>query len=319
MVNRRLLRWGVFLLALGGVVLLGSAGGLDRDLVRQALGLWPLVVIGFGVAILLRRTRLGLVSGVVAAALPGMLLGGLAMTVPEIGSHCRTTNPAAFDTRQGTFEGTATVELRIACADLTVATVPGHDWEARLAQNGRAAPVLSASSRGLSITSGRGDTWFGPPIERDTVQVALPTDAELNVTARIDAGDAQLDLASARLARAALMVNAAGVHADLTGSTLHTLDVVINAGRGTVVLPLDDFDAEIEVNGGEVRICTPPGLGIRVREDVTFGSVAHGGLRAGRGTSTWETDAFVIAQRHADLSVTVHAGSVLFNPEGGCG
>jgi hypothetical protein len=94
---------------------------------------------------------------------------------------------------------------------------------------------------------------------------------------------------------------------------------VINAGRGRIGLPLDDFDGEIEVNGGEIRVCAPPGLGVRVREDVTFGSVVHGGLRAGRGTSTWESDAFATALHQADLSVTVHAGSVLFNPEGGCG
>jgi hypothetical protein len=295
MVNGRLLRWGVFLLALGGLVLLGGAGTLDRELVRQALGLWPLAVIGFGAAILLRRTRFGLASGVVAAAMPGLLLGGLVVAIPEIGSHCRTSNPPEFFTRQGSFGETATVDLRIACGDLTVTTTPGRSWEARIGQTDRPAPVLAASSAGLTISMARQVTWFGPPGEGDVVEVALPTDSELDVTARVDAGDARVNLGSAHLGRAALVVSAGAADVDLTGSTLQALDLVINAGRGRIVLPLDDFNGEIEVNGGEIRICAPPGLGVRVREDVTFGSVVHGGLRAGRGTSTWESEAFATA------------------------
>ena len=53
-------------------------------------------------------------------------------------------------------------------------------------------------------------------------------------------------------------------------------------------------------------------------EDVTMGSVDHPGMRAGRGSSTWESDNFAVAPYTAELSVSVNVGSVHIDPAGGC-
>jgi hypothetical protein len=90
-VNRRFLNWGVFLVAAGGVVLVAQGNSVDSEAVAQALRLWPIAVIALGVGLLLRRTRLGLPAGVLAAAMPGLLLGGLVVAAPQMVPGCGDT------------------------------------------------------------------------------------------------------------------------------------------------------------------------------------------------------------------------------------
>ena len=83
-VNRTLLYAGVFVLALGvGLLLAGRWQLTTNDLIR-VLGLWPLAVIAVGLALALRRTQLGLASGLLAAAIPGLVLGGVMALSPRL-------------------------------------------------------------------------------------------------------------------------------------------------------------------------------------------------------------------------------------------
>jgi hypothetical protein len=318
MVNRRLLRWGVFLLALGGVLLLGQAGGLDRELVRQALALWPVAVIAIGASILLRRTPAGLASGVVAAALPGLLVGGLVVSFPDVSAHCRSNPPATFDTQQGTFTGFANVELTVACGDLSVATAGGNDWTARLGQSSRTAPTVDVGPGQLQISTASRKIWLGAPGDGDTIEVTLPTSPQLELDARVEAGEGRLDLRGARLSRTTLIVNAGKATMDLRDASLVRLAVEVNAGDADIRLPVADFNGSVEVNGGEVRICVPAELGLRIRNDVSLGSVSHPGFRAARAGSGWESPGYEAAAHHAEVSVDVNVGRVAFNPPGGC-
>ena len=95
MVNRRFLNWGVFLVAAGAVMLVAQTDAVNSDVVAQALRLWPVVVIALGIGVLLRRTRFGLAGGVLAAAMPGFLLGGLVVAAPHMVSECGDVQPAA--------------------------------------------------------------------------------------------------------------------------------------------------------------------------------------------------------------------------------
>jgi hypothetical protein len=49
-VNRSLLGWGVFLIVLGAVPLAVREGLVSEDVVANAWQLWPLVLVGAGVA-----------------------------------------------------------------------------------------------------------------------------------------------------------------------------------------------------------------------------------------------------------------------------
>lgn len=57
-VDRRFLGWGVFFILLGAVPLVVRAGYLTQAQVAGSWSLWPLILIGIGVGILLSRTRL---------------------------------------------------------------------------------------------------------------------------------------------------------------------------------------------------------------------------------------------------------------------
>src|SRR4051812_6740223 len=127
-VRRGLLYVGVFFVAVGGVTLLASAGALDEQRVVEALSLWPIAVIAIGVALVLRRTSAALPAGIVAAAVPGVMLGGMLVAVPSLPVPCSdvASNNGTPVTRQGTLSTDgARVDLELSCGTMTVATAAG--------------------------------------------------------------------------------------------------------------------------------------------------------------------------------------------------
>ncbi len=81
--NRTFLYVGVFLVALGSVLVAANLGAFDTIAVVDALRLWPVVLIAIGLGIALRRTGLSLPTGMLAAALPGLVLGGALAAAPR--------------------------------------------------------------------------------------------------------------------------------------------------------------------------------------------------------------------------------------------
>ena len=76
-VNRALLGWGVFFLVLGAVPLAVRYGVVDASAFDTAWQLWPLLLIGAGMGLVLARTRVAIVGGLVVAATAGLMVGGL--------------------------------------------------------------------------------------------------------------------------------------------------------------------------------------------------------------------------------------------------
>jgi hypothetical protein len=80
-INLTLVYVGVFLVALGVALFAIDQRPFAIGSVVSVLRLWPLALIAIGAGIALRRTQFGLASGLLAAAVPGVLLGlTLAMT-----------------------------------------------------------------------------------------------------------------------------------------------------------------------------------------------------------------------------------------------
>ena len=124
--DRRLAGWGVFLVLLGAIPLLVQQGVLSKDVVGRAWSLWPLLLIAAGIGLLLRRTPLDFVGGLLAAGTLGILGGALlAGGFVPFGGCAGDQGGTAFPARQGDLGASASVELTQSCGDLTVATGPG--------------------------------------------------------------------------------------------------------------------------------------------------------------------------------------------------
>jgi hypothetical protein len=334
-VRRGFLYTGVFFIATGGVVLLAQAGAIDTEAVIRALSLWPLAVIAIGVGLILRRTRARVAGGVVAAATPGLMLGLMIVAVPDVpdfeawsgwsgwSAPCGdASREATVKEHQGTFGAAASVDLSLACGELVVTTGPGNTWQFD-ASNGRGdGAIVSDAADRLSLRSAdrhgsfktfgsfnsldRGDHW----------QLRLPTDTNLDIDTEVSAGEARLELAGARIGSLGLVLNAGKARLDAAGASLERLHVEVNAGAATVLLPARDFGGDLTVNAGSLEVCTPAGLGLRVRGGSSLGAVTYNGLvRVG---DAWESPDFNTEDFHADVTVSANVGSVVINPEGGC-
>src|SRR5664279_1281930 len=87
-VNRRFLYWGVFLAAIGGVLVAADLWAGDASTIADVLRLWPLAIVAIGLGLALRRTRFSLPAGMFAAAVPGLVLGGTFALAPRIPLDC---------------------------------------------------------------------------------------------------------------------------------------------------------------------------------------------------------------------------------------
>jgi hypothetical protein len=319
-VNRRWLYGGVFLIALGAVLLAGQGDAVDGDVIAQAARLWPVLVIALGVGLLLRRTRFGLAGGMIAAAVPGLVLGGMLVAAPvavaEVGPACNDVEPTSLMSREGSFDGAASVDLRLRCGDVTVTTGSGSTWYLEAGNGSGTAPVVDATAERLSVASSLAERPFGFVRGSDIWRLTLPVARRLDLAAKVDAGRGRFDLAGAELGTVELVVNAGEVNADLAEATLERLTAHVNGGAASLRLPAHDFDADLTVNAGALRICAPSDLGLRIRNEGTLTATTYGGL-VGDG-NTWESPGYATAIHHADVTISANVASVDVNPMGGC-
>ena len=319
-VNRRFLYWGVFFVTLGAVLLVGQGDAVNDDLVAQAARLWPVLVIALGVGLLLRRTRFNVAGGMLAAAVPGLVLGGMLVAAPvavaHVGPACTGVQPTTLASRQGSFDGAAAVDLRLRCGDLTVTTGSGSSWYLEAGNDAGTAAVVDATADRLSVVSSFAERPFGFVRASDVWRLTLPVASRLDLAATVEAGRGRFDLAGAGLGAVDLVVNAGEVNADFTAATLERLSAHVNGGAAWLRLPADDFTADLTVNAGALRICAPSDLGLRIRNEGTLTATTYGGLE--RSDSTWESPGYATAIHHADVTISANVASVDVNPMGGC-
>ena len=308
-VNRRFLYWGVFLVAIGGVLVAADLGPVDSTIILDALQLWPLAFVAIGVGLVLRRTRFSVPGGMLAAAVPGLVLGGGFALLPRIAVDCGAGSaPSSVATHQGLFDGPARISVTTGCGSLVVGTAPGGGWQLQADGAGSRTPIIEASATALSIDagghggfhpsfhSGDDDGWRVFGAGRDSWQLTLPTTAIQDLSIDVNAGQGRIDLSEA---------------------TVESLSGTVNAGMLSFSLPANaDLVGSIEVNAGALEVCAPNGLGLRVEHTGELSSVSVGALHV-EGTE-WESPDYASALHHADLNVDVNLGNVEINPIGGC-
>src|SRR5258705_1805070 len=317
-VNHRFLYWGIFFVAIGGILVASDLRAVDTPTLTDVLRLWPLALVAIGLSIVLRRTRLSLPGLMLAAAVPGLVVGGALAVAPRFIGDCGARGePASVASTQGTFDGAATVTVRSCCGSLNVKTSPGNGWQFEAGNTAGRTPKIDSSPQSLSIDA-NGDN--GPDFldaGRDTWNLTLPSSDLDSVSLVVNAGRGHVALPRARINRLALTANAAEMLVDASAASVANLSAVINAGSLSIHLPADsDVVGSLRVGAGQLQICSPPGLGLRVASRGTAEMVRVDGLQ--QRASEWQSPDYASATHRADLSVNVNFGVVEINPIGGC-
>jgi hypothetical protein len=315
--HRSALYVGAFLAAAGVVMLVGTtnaaAGGTITDLLR----LWPLAVVAIGVGLLLRRTRVARAGILVAAIVPGLLVGGVVTASPDLDVVCDRTAPARSAVHDGVLSGPADVRIDLACGSTTVRTVAGSAWHVATVDLGDQTAVIDAGGDRLHVASDDGRRRLGFGRGGDDWAIDLPTAAALDLDARVDAGRGSFDLAGARIGDLSVEVNAGAARVDLSDASVERLSLAVHAGRGRLVLPATgDIRGRLEVAAGSLELCRPTDLALRISGELTLADSTFNGLvRVG---DVWQTPDYPSATHRADLTVHAAAGSVVVDPQGDC-
>lgn len=321
--DRQFVTLGLFFIVLGAIPLAVQQGLLDRDLAARAWQLWPLFIVAAGIGLLLRRTSLEPLGGVIAALTAATMLGGLiavGLDLGDIGRACGGNDGRAFTGQQGTLGASARVKLDLSCGDLTVATAAGSDWSLGGTSTSGDAPEVSTAADEVTIESReRGGFFVFGASNRDAWTVTLPTGPTIDLEVDVNAGSGQFTLTGAKLERAQFDGNAASLRIDLTDSSISRLDVDVNAGSARIVLPNASMTGSFDANAGSVAFCVPDGVGIRVStNDNITGANNFGERGLTKSGSAWETAGFSGATNRIDLTTNANAASITLNPEEGC-
>ncbi len=321
-INRRFLTWGAFVIVLGAVPLAVRAGLLDGDQVRGWWSLWPLIVVGIGLGLVLHRTSFEVLGGLLVAVTLGMmggavLAGGTGGLPNAVCGNDRATGtlPAA----SGTFEGAGSIDLELDCGELQLTGVSGSDWSFDGSGDAGRAPAIESTSDRLAIRSHE-STGINLVGRRETWNVSVPRDVPVAINLQLNAGRATIAPGAATLREVQAQVNFGAITLDLGEVTgIDALDIQSNAGTIALTLPNVSHSGQIQVNAGAVRLCAPAGAALRIETGESAVSSYDFG-RAGlvQDGSTWTSPNYDAAAVRIDLEAEANAGSFTLNPEEGC-
>ncbi len=323
-VNRGLLNWGLFFIILGAVPLAVQQGWVSHEAAANAWRLWPLILVGLGIGLILHRTSAHFLGGLIVAATFGLLLGGLLAGGFSISTACTSgtgSGPTVATTDSGTFSGSAAVTVKLDCGRLQVVTAPGNGWNLQAQDPEGQAPTIDKGPASLSIrTPDRTNLGgFTSSSGQRNWTVTLPSGTQLDSDIQVNAGTATLDLGGAQLDRLSGDFNAADVRVDLSNGRVGSISLAYNAGSGNVLLPSNSsVSGSVDVNAASLNLCTPPDLGVRIVVSGALHSTNFSGSGLVESGDVWESSNYASATNRADLTLNANAASVTLNPAGGC-
>jgi hypothetical protein len=304
---------------LGAIPLAVQAKALDPDLVGHAWQLWPLLIVGGGISLLLHRSRFEPAGGLLVAATVGVIGGGLlaGSGLGGIGFGCGNDAGRPFASSQGTLGG-GSVDVQFNCGTLAIGTTPGSSWSLSGSSDDGDLPRVDASATRLAI-EGRNRSFVGFGA-RDQWNLLLPQDPTLDVGVVLNAGSGRLELPGAHLGTLRVQGNAGSVAVDLSSAARVTqIDVRVNAGSARVALPSATLTGTLQGNASTIGICVPEGVGISILAKdtiVSSNNFAEQGLT--RSGDTWQSANFAAAANRVTLTASANAGTIALNPKDGC-
>ena len=323
-IDRAFVGWGLFFILVGAVPLAVQGGGLTQAQVADWWRFWPLILVGVGLGLILRKTPLEGLGGLVVAATFGVMVGSLlaAGVTGFPGEFCGQAERAvSFPSQSGALFEDAEVELDLDCGDVTVTTQTGTGWSVEGEDRTPGGPEIRSTEALLVVSSSDGERGPLDLVGRHTTwRVALPTEPHLGLHAEIDAGSATFDLAGATLDVVDLETNAGSATVDLSSARVVTeILVEVNAGSLGLTLPATSTRGVIEANAASVELCVPAGVAVRLQTtDSVFSSFDYDEKGLLQNGETWSSPDFDTAVQRIDLVTEGNAASFTLNPEEGC-
>lgn len=275
-IDRRLLGWGLFLIIVGAVPLLVRGDYLDADVVKGWPSLWPILLIGWGLALVLRRTPGEVVGSAVSVVVLGVMVGGLIATgfggFPAFGACGNGAGGTGFGDRSGTLGESGRASIEFNCGTLDVAAVDGSDWSISGTDADGRGPDVSADSARVTIRP-RDQEFTGFFDRGSDWRINLPRTPMIDLGITLNAGDASVDMTGATVHSLGLTLNAGSIDIDLAGASgVSTVSTTLNAGSATLGLPGSVSDASMTLNAGSITVCLPAGTPLRVSWSGALGS-----------------------------------------------
>ncbi|HMJ79741.1 MAG TPA: hypothetical protein VK592_01715 [Candidatus Dormibacteraeota bacterium] len=304
-IDRGFFGWGVFFIALGAVPLAVDLGWVQADAVRELWRLWPLLLVGIGLGLLLARSQLALIGTLIISLTFGLAIGGLvsgagAFPVVGCGSGEQAGGPSS-----GTLSGNATMNVDWACGGVTVRDQQGTGWQ--LSTTGGAETAVTASDTSVTVKSA-GSFHFTSPGDRQ-LTVLVPGGTVLGLQVHQGFGDGTVTLSSGTLSRFETKVSFGSGHVDASGANLSgLLDLSFDFGSGDVALPLGTYSGTVRSSFGSLNMCAPASLGVRISASAGFGS-SNFSPDFTEVNGAWQSSDYGTAPNRADLTVSTSFGS----------
>jgi hypothetical protein len=320
-VNRGLLSWGLFLILAGLIPLAERAGWISADQILGYWNLWPLILIGIGVGIVLSRTSFEIIGSLIVAGTFGLMVGAfLAVGIGGFPSGVcgNDRGTSALPDQTGTFDGPADVSVEFNCGELAVSSAAGTSWTFGGRGDEDHDPIVEAAADSLRIRAA--ERSFVPFASNgESWEVGLPEGVPVGLRVQLNAGRATIAPGAVALRDVRLQVNAGAIVADLaSASAIGSIDVQTNAGSASVTLPASSVAGSVQVNAGALEVCTPADAGIRIHSEGGLGgnNFADAGLE--QSGDTWQTAGYLDAAVQIELDAEANLGSITLNPDDGC-
>ena len=281
----------VILISLGVIFLLNNLGLLDWGIWQTVLRLWPVLLIGAGLDLLIgRRSALG--SLVVAILLLGVLAGAIWLHTTQPFGAARGT-----ETVRQALDGATRAEVTISpgVGELTIGPLADGEvlleGDIDLAQGETLRPEAARSGNALIYTlSTDQHEWNWGPWGVDRIwAVSLNPDIPLKLMVDVGVGTAELDLSELMLSQ---------------------LEASSGVGRMVVTLPRQgDLEATIDGGIGELIIRIPAGVAARVTADSGLTAVNASPAFDRRGDSYYTAN-YAGADDRIDVFVKLGIGRI---------
>jgi hypothetical protein len=318
-INRSLLNWGVFLIALGGVPLAVQQGWADASIAGDLWRLWPLILVGIGLGLILRWTPFAWLGGALVAGTFGLIFGALiAGGISGISSACVgiTSGESTTTQERGPTSGTSfRLDVELSCGELAVDRGGTSEWTVQAVHGPEDQPLIEGSGDRLSIRQGDagGDLFVLTQQARNEWQVGLPPISAVEINTTLNAADATVDLGGGALGAINGTFNASDVTLDLGDASTPqpaTLGLTFNAASGKLNLPAGSVVGQITLNASSLEVCVPESAELRFEVQATLASDNLGSAQLTKIGDGWQTADYDTASTRIDLSIDSTVSSI---------